>query len=111
MLVGTDDGAIDNVEQPVQAPRRIGLRLEDSKEPLPDASPLPSREAAGHRLPGALALGEIPPGGARAQDPQDAIDDQAMIMGGSPGVGFLGWEQQVEPLPWLVLQVMSVHAL
>jgi hypothetical protein len=35
--------------------------------------------------------------------------DRAMIMGGSPRLGFLGWEQGLEPLPLDVGQFASVH--
>jgi hypothetical protein len=107
--MGSDHGAIDVMQVPVQLASGIGLRLHRRQELAPDARPLPAIEAAGHGTPRTIALGEIAPGSSGAENPQDAIDDRAMVMGGSPSLGFLGWEQGLEPLPLDSGQFASVH--
>jgi hypothetical protein len=107
--MGSDHRAIDILQVPVHLASGIGLRLHRREELAPDARPLPAIEATGHGAPGAIALRQIAPGGAGAEYPQEAIDDGAMVMGGSPRLRFLGWEQGVEPLPLDVGQFASVH--
>jgi hypothetical protein len=109
MLVGTDNGAIHKMEQPVEPAIRIRLLLEGVKELLPDARPPPAIEAAGHRAPRTIPFWEIPPGGAGAEDPEDAVKDGTVVMGRAPNRWLLGWEQGLEPLPLLVRQIASVH--
>ena len=105
----SDDGAVDIVKGPVKLAIAIGLRLESLKDSPEDIRLLPAVEAAGHRPPGTIALGQIPPRGSSAQAPQQAIEEGALVMGGSPSRWFLGWEQGFEPLPLLIRQVSSVH--
>jgi hypothetical protein len=109
MLMGADDRAIHTMEQPVESAVRIRLWLEGVKELFPDARPLPALEAAGHGGPRAIALGQIAPGGAGAQDPPEAIADRPMVMGWPPDLWCLGWEQWWQPLPRRRGQISSVH--
>ena len=51
----------------------------------------PPVETAGYRGPRAKALGQIPPWGAGAQNPQDPVDDRAMVLPRSSGSRLLGW--------------------
>jgi len=70
MLMRSDDRPIDTVQAPVQVGVSVCLLLYPRQDLLPDASRLPAVEPAGDSLPGAVALGEIPPGcsGAKQQD-------------------------------------------
>jgi hypothetical protein len=99
MLVRWDDGTIDIVEGPVELALAIGLLLKGVQHPLEHARFAPAVEAARHGPPRPIALGQIPPGGAGAQDPEDAIEAAAMVTSGSPRRRFLGWEQRLELLP------------
>ena len=45
MLVGADDGAVDEMERPVQPSLRIGLSLHLGQNPIPDPGSLPPIEA------------------------------------------------------------------
>jgi hypothetical protein len=109
MLVRPDDGAVHEVERPVQPPFAIGPSLEGGQDPLPDAGLLPAVEPTRHGLPRAVALGEGSPGAARAQDPQDAVEDGPMVLGGTTGMGLLRWEQLAQPLPLHIGQVARFH--
>src|SRR5262249_2943994 len=51
MLMGTDDGAVNKMEAPVQLASGIGLLLEACQDVLPDTRCLPAVEPAGNSLP------------------------------------------------------------
>jgi hypothetical protein len=87
----------------------IGLGLHRRQELTPEACWLPALEATGHGAPGAIPLRQIAPGSVGPKNPQDAMEDRAMVMGGAPSLRFLGWEQGLEPLPLAVGQFASVH--
>lgn len=76
-----------------------------------DASALPAGEAARDGAPRTIPCGQIAPASARSEEPEDPLEDRAVIMGGSPDRGFLGWEQWWQPLPLYVGQISSVHTL
>jgi len=45
MLVRPDNGAIDEVDGPVQLPRRVGAGLDRGEHAVPDAREAPAAEA------------------------------------------------------------------
>jgi hypothetical protein len=108
--VGAHDGAVRVVDPPGGPPGRLSSLWDGVEETLPGARPLPPVEAAGDGPPGAMALGEIAPSRPGAQNPQDAIDDAPMGVGGMPGLRLVGGEQRAEPLPLGMGQVSSVHS-
>ena len=110
MLVGADDGAVDEVERPVEPPFRIGLALQRGQDAIPDAGLLPAVEARRDGLPRAVAFGQGAPGTAGAQDPEDAVQDGTVVLGGTAGTGLLRREQRAQALPLHVGQVTRVHA-
>lgn len=93
MLVGSHDRAIDIVPRPMQLPCDSGLLVDGLKEALPETGFAPPIEAAGHRAPGAIAFREIAPGGAGADDPENAVEDAAVVSGWAASVRFL-WRKQ-----------------
>jgi hypothetical protein len=103
-------GAIDVVHFPVDLARRIGLGLYYRQDTLPTPGFVPPLETVGHRGPGAIALRQIPPGSAGAQNPQEAIDNAPMVVRGMASFRFLGRKQRLPPLPLGVGQVSSVHS-
>jgi hypothetical protein len=109
MLMRSDDGAIDPVDRPIEA--ACGLRLHGCQEVLEKPRTPPAVKATGHGAPGTIPCRQIPPGGAGAEAPEDAVEDGAVVMGRPPHLWFLGWEQRLEPLPWLIRSIASVHAL
>jgi hypothetical protein len=90
-MVGTHDGGIHIMDLSVQLAGGIGLGLERFVDLVPDALLL--RVIVAGRDDGALAIagGEVLPGHAGAQDPEDAVDCLANIgarpVYPCPGVG------------------------
>ena len=83
--MGLNDRAIDIVNRPVHLPSGISLLVDGLQEVLPETSLVPAIEAAGHRAPGAIVPGQITLGSARAQHPQDAVEEALMVQSGSAG--------------------------
>ena len=100
MLVGSDHGAIDIMDVPVDLAIGVGLRLHRRQELTPDASLLPAVEATGHSTLRAIAFGPIPPGSAGAKNPENPVENAAMVDGRPTGLRFLWGEQRLQPLPW-----------
>ena len=86
----SDDGAIDQVHRPLQLASGLGLLLQGRKEGWEDAGALPAVEAARDGAPRTLPFGQISPGSASTEDPEEALEDRAVVMGGSPDLRFLG---------------------
>src|SRR5690606_20685979 len=111
MLVGTDDGPIDVMDFPIEVTVRIRILLDGGKETLPDAGFAPALKAAVDRGPRAVALGQVPPWRTGAQNPQDAVQDAAMVCRRSSCMGSLRRQQRLESCPLFIREFMSVsHA-
>ena len=81
MLVGTDTGARDAMAVPRERAGSIGLRFQGIK-PRREAPGLRLAVAAGrYRAPGALALRQVVPGGAGAEQPHQAVKEVAGVGG------------------------------
>jgi hypothetical protein len=93
MRMGPHNGAINTMDLPIHVAGGIGLLLECVKYTLENAGFLPAVEAARLDAPRAIALGQIAPGGPGAQNPQQAIEDAAMVAGWPSRLRFLAWEQ------------------
>ena len=93
MLVGSHDRAIDIVPRPMQLPCDIGLLLDGIKEALPETGFAPAIKAARHRTPRTIAFREVAPGGAGAEEPENAVEDAAVVSGWAASVRFL-WRKQ-----------------
>ena len=93
MLVRTDNGAIHIVDLPVQLRCGVSLLLDRGQEASPDACLTPAVEAASDGLPGAIPFGQVAPGSAGADDPEDAVEDASVVSGWAAGVRFL-WRKQ-----------------
>jgi hypothetical protein len=113
MLVGADDGAIEEMHVPIKLPSGIRLLLQGVKQPLKDPGVPPPVKAAGHRAPGAVALRQVVLGSASTKNPQHAVKDAAMVDGWSTRLGFLWGKQRLEPLllrvvrsPWCIVLAM-----
>lgn len=56
------------------------------KHLLPDTGSRPAREALVHGLVFSISLGQVTPTGARAQDPEHAIDEGTIVQAAAPRV-------------------------
>jgi hypothetical protein len=102
MLMRSDDGAIDQVHRPIQLASGLGLLLQGRYEVREDSGSLPTVEATRDSAPRTIPFGQIAPGSASSEEPEDPIKDRAVVMGGSPDLRFLRWEQWLQPLPLCV---------
>jgi hypothetical protein len=97
--MGSDHGAIEIMQGPVQLALGVSLGLHRCEEVRPDPRTLPAVEAAGHGPPWAIAFGEIPPRRTGAQNPEDAIQDASVIDRRPTGFRLLGRKQWLQLLP------------
>jgi hypothetical protein len=109
VLVRSHHRAVDEVQAPVNITRRVGLSLQLGQDTGPHAGPLPVVEAAGDRLPRAVVLGQGAPGTPRAQDPEDAVEDGAVVLGRTAGTGLVRRQQWTQPLSLHVGQFACLH--
>src|SRR5262249_39979885 len=78
------------------------LVLEGAEELAPDALVRPAAEASEDGVPVAEAVGQVAPRRAGLGDPQDGIDEQAVVLCGHAGVALLAPQQVFDALPVLV---------
>jgi hypothetical protein len=80
MLMGANDRTIDTVLLPIDLADSVSLLLQGFQDSLPDAGFDPPVKSARDRTPRAIAFGQISPRRTRSQNPQDTIENQAMIL-------------------------------
>src|SRR5260370_24875457 len=107
--MGTNDGAIDEMQVPVHPTGLVGLLLQRGQDAVPDAGGTPAIEAAGDRLVAAVALRQVLPGRSGPQDPLDTIDDGTMVVIGPPRPWVLGRQQRLRARPLLVGKLIALH--
>ncbi len=104
--MSTNDGGIDMMRFPVQFPGGIGVGLHRGEEAVPDPGLFPAIEPGGDGGGGPIAGGQVGPGRAGAQDPEDAVDDRPVVVARAAPLAALdrtaGLEQGFEPRPLCV---------
>lgn len=80
MLVGADDGAVDEMQAPVDPALAISTSLKRLQDTLPNAGFAPAVEAARYRADRAIALRKVLPGRSGAVNPENTIDDRAVVV-------------------------------
>lgn len=86
-----------------------GLGLPGAQDLVPDAGVPPAPEARGDGAPRSVALGQIPPRGPGAQDPEDTVEDGAMVLGRATGARPLRREERSKPRPLGIGQLVVSH--
>src|ERR1041384_440794 len=79
---GAGDGAVDAPQVVVDLALVVALVQQGGVQPGPGAVAPPAVEAGVNGVPFAVAFGQIAPGCAGAENPQDAVDHHVM---GQPG--------------------------
>ena len=99
VLVGLNRCAVDEVLVPIQLAALLGQLLQLRPNTLPHASLAPAVKAVSNGAPGAIAPRQIAPRRPSTQDPEDAVENAAMVVGRSSSA-WLGhqWLQAL-PLP------------
>src|SRR5690348_7485584 len=75
---GADDGGIHQPQVAVDEALLVQAQEQGIEDLGPGAVLAPAAEAVVNRLPGAVALGDVRPGGAGVEAPEDAVDEGAM---------------------------------
>ena len=83
---------------PLQLADRIRLGLGVGQQPVPGAVASPAHEPVIAGLPRAVALGQVPPGRAGAQLPQDAVDHRAVVAP-TAAAAAVAWQQRRQLRP------------
>ena len=109
MLVRPDNGAIDEVDGPVQLPGRVGAGLDRGEHAVPHAGEAPAAEATVQRGPRPVPRRHVPPRDAGRQLPNDPVEDGAMVVIGPAGAGLRGRQQRRQLSPLGVGEFMSLH--
>lgn len=86
---------VDEVDFRLYVALLIRLCLHPLEELFPQPFLAPLIEAAVACLPWSIPLGQVTPWGACPRDPQNAVDDLAMILPRSPYLWFLRRQEQL----------------
>src|SRR5689334_12558632 len=107
--MSADNGAVDEVQAPIDPPLAVGLGLQGFQDVLPDPGLAPAIEPARHRANRAIAARQVVPGRAGAVDPENAVQDPAVIVVRPAGARLLRWQERFQPLPLNISQVVTSH--
>src|SRR5262245_52306270 len=106
---GADVGAIHAEQVGVDQPRLVEPQL----QPLDDAVELATAAQVGEAvvdgLPGAVALGQVAPGGAGVQPPEDAVEQRAVVLPLAAPLARPRREEGGKQPPLLVGKFVSLH--
>ena len=105
--MGSHDRAVDHVHLPVDGTLLILLLLNLSEQVCPYALVLPAGEAGTHGLPVAVPFRKITPGASGSLDPEDAVEDRAVIQRGTTSSRTLWGEQWGQLAPLLIGQFIA----
>jgi hypothetical protein len=105
-----DDGAVDEMDAPVQPSGGILFLLDGRQQPVPDPGQPPAAEPAVDGAPGAVPLRQVAPGGAGAELPEDAVEEEAVVLGRLAGLRLLGRQQRGQPSPLRLGEVATMNS-
>ena len=80
VLLGPDGGAVDRDHRPDDGSDRVRFALQRLEDLLPDPLAAPAEQPVVAGLPLPVPLGHVAPGGTGAQHPENAVEDQPMIL-------------------------------
>ena len=108
---GPNDRTIDTPKVVVDLAAVVEFVQERGGDADPGAVLTPPVEGREDRLPGAVAIGEITPGGAGMQDPEDAINDRPGIVEGVACAAAMSPVRQEgrDPFPLLLGKLIAAH--
>lgn len=105
-----DGRAVNRDHRPDDLAHRVRFALEGLEDPLPNALAAPAEQSVVAGLPLPIPFGHVPPGGAGAQHPEDALHHPPVIGVGAAGARLLRRQQRFELCPLLVGQFPLAHA-
>jgi hypothetical protein len=99
MLVYADDGGIDHLH------RRIVNGSQRIHELVPDARPSPANEAIVASRRGTIPVWQIAPWCARAQDPEDAVENASVVHPGN--AAWLVRQHRLDDAPFVITEFIA----
>ena len=81
------------------------------EDPLPDPLGTPTIEPLPDRVPASEPLGEVAPRDAGLGDPEDGVDEEAIVLGRHAGVPRLPGEEAFNPIPVLLRDLVATHGV
>lgn len=87
----------------------VAIRRQRLEHTFPNTGMTPSTEALVYRLPFAIALRQVTPVRARAQNPKAAIDKYAVVRPASAGIANLTGKQRRDRVPLSVTQFIPLR--
>ena len=105
--MGPHDRAVDHMDVPVDRTTLILLLLDLGEEMGLHAPVLPAGEAGTHGLPVAVPFRKITPGASGSLDPEDAVQNRAVIQRGPTSPRTLWGEQWGQLAPLLIGQFIA----
>src|SRR5262249_18031944 len=106
---GADVGAVDAEQLGVDHPGFVEAQLQPLDKAVGQAALAQGVEAVVDGLPGAVALRQVPPGGAGVEAPEDPIEHQAIFLPLAARLARTGREEGSEQFPLLVRKFVSLH--
>lgn len=88
---------------------QIGVAADRGEQPFPNAFPIPAREPRVRGVPVAQFRGQIPPGCAGAQDPQNGFDELPVVCCRDASISGFARQQVFDPLPLVIAQNPSCY--
>src|SRR5262249_3279369 len=108
---GAKDGGIDEPQFVAQAALTLKVFQQMGEDPSPSAVFPPRSEAAVASFPGAVTLGDVAPGGAGVETPEDAIEDAVLILPATATTVFVRRvrEERGDALPLLLREFRATR--
>ena len=101
MLVGANDGRVD------EDLAKTSLSAKRGKYPMPHTRSRPAREALVRTVPQTELRWQIAPRAARARNPQNRLDEQAVVRPTAAAVSDLAGQQSFDLLPLVISKLPS----
>lgn len=109
ILIWANDSTFDAMPFPIDLAHLIALLVQSPRHLSPYTRFDPAIKAACHRAPEAITFGQVPPGCSCSPDPENSIDNQAMVLCWSAHFWLLWWEQGSQSLPLLICKFSFSH--
>jgi hypothetical protein len=108
--MGFDAGTIYRTAFPFHVCLLVSFRLQSLEYVLPGSVALPAHEAVITGLVRAIAFGQVSPGRSGAVNPEDAVNDQAVVFPlAAAFAGFLFWQVGMNAFPLAIGHITTRH--
>lgn len=101
---GPHAGPVHTPQVPIQAALTIQAKVQDFQNAAVNTLPPPVTEVVVDRLPGAEAFQQIAPGSVGAENPEDAVEHEPRVFGGSSGLAGSRGQEGLDQSPLRVGQ-------